>query len=64
MGVCCCSLVGTEACKHCRNYYNSTNDWYKEINFSKLIIDTHQLLDKECSWEIPSFMLKGDSNDS
>ena len=42
MGACCCSLADTDACKHCRNYYNSTNNWYEEINFSKLIVDTHK----------------------
>ena len=64
MRICWCVLAGTDACKHCRNYYNSTNDWYEEINFSKLIVDTHKwLVDRKYSWEIPSFMNKGDEYD-
>ena len=60
MKVCCCSLAGTDACKYCGNgaaektsiWTNASGEDY--TNCKKV----------EDAWEIPSFMLKGDSNDS
>lgn len=76
MGACCCSLAGTNACKYCSNNVSNSIDDYHPKWWSNYIYDnmlscyhsTKEQFDsiatKEDEWEIPSFMLKGDSNDS
>lgn len=72
MGACCCSLAGTEACKNCPNNGNNIDFYPKWLpNYASYVYDnylTKEQLDsittKEDKWEIPSFMNKGDSNDS
>ena len=64
MGVCCCSLAGTDACKHCSNGstgidYYSNYAYYPSLTKDQLDSITR----KEDEWEIPSFMLK-ETNDS
>lgn len=64
MGACSCSLAGTDACKYCRN--GSTN-YYSNYVYDYPSITKEQLdsiTRKEDEWEIPPFMLKGDSDDS
>lgn len=65
MRVCCCSMVGTDACKHCSNgstgvnYFHSDYVYYPPLTKEQLDSITR----KEDEWEIPSFMLK-ETNDS
>jgi len=58
MQTCCCDLAGTEACKHC-----SANGAQEKV----LIWTNNDLTDYKSSkdtWEISSFMLKENSNES
>jgi hypothetical protein len=64
MQTCCCDLAGTEACKHCSAngaqekvliWTNNDLTDYKDFTDYKSSKDT---------WEIPSFMLKENSNES
>lgn len=61
MRICWCSLAGTEACKHCKEMLIWTDISkegsidYKDFTDYKSFKDT---------WEIPSFMLKENSNES
>lgn len=72
MPLCGCSLAGTEACKHCdANCSRSTSGFTEKVpiiwtnkGFSIDYKDFTDYQSLEGTWEIPPFMLKGDSNDS
>lgn len=67
MPICCCSLAGTKACMHC-----SANGFAEQVsiwtnNSKKDSVDYEDVINHiniTDTWEIPSFMLKEDSNDS